>query len=230
MYIVEGTLPDQLLGSVAKHPLDRGALVAYGAVGLQDGDDVRTVLDEGPESFLVLPQRLFGALAFRYVRKDPLPVQGVALSVSHQHRLVANPDNVAIAPHLAELYRERLPRQVRAPILLQDPLPIVGVDGAYPEVGIFLVRILWVAEHGFDLRAVVDRGHAAVHLFDVDDCRYVLDQGAVSLLGLPEHVLHPPEFRHVVDDALHGDHVASRAVDPLAELFDVPEHPVPPTY
>src|SRR5215207_2150084 len=126
MYIVEGTLPDQLLGSVAKHPLDRGALVAYGAVGLQDGDDVRTVLDEGPESFLVLPQRLFGALAFRYVRKDPLPVQGVALSVSHQHRLVANPDNAAIAPHLAELYRERLPRLVRAPVLLQDPLPIVG--------------------------------------------------------------------------------------------------------
>src|SRR5918992_1799699 len=202
MYIVEGTLPDQLLGSVAKHPLDRGALVAYGAVGLQDGDDVRTVLDEGPESFFVLPQRLFGAPAFGYIGEDALPVQGMALSVPHQHRLVANPDHAAIARDLAELHRERLPRPVRAPVLRQDPLAVLGVGGAYPEVGVVYVFVGGVAHNLLDLGAYVGDGAFVLDLLDVSDRGDLLYQRAVASLRLLQPLLGLLALGDVYENAL----------------------------
>ncbi len=57
----------------AQYSLDRRALVADGAVGLEDRDDVRGVLDEGAETLLALPEFLLRLLALGHRALKLLP-------------------------------------------------------------------------------------------------------------------------------------------------------------
>src|ERR687894_784479 len=54
---------DPLFRPVAKHPLDRRALVADDTVGFEDHNDIRSVLDQGPEPLLARLQRFLGTSA-----------------------------------------------------------------------------------------------------------------------------------------------------------------------
>jgi hypothetical protein len=59
----QGVAVDQLGRVVAQHPPDRLAVVADAAVGVDDADHVRGVLDQRPEPLLAGPQRPLGRLA-----------------------------------------------------------------------------------------------------------------------------------------------------------------------
>ena len=77
--VIEGLLPGPLFGMVAQNPLDRRTLVVNDTVGLEDGDDVRGVLDEGAKAPLVLFERLLSPLALGYVADDSQHEASVAV-------------------------------------------------------------------------------------------------------------------------------------------------------
>src|SRR5919199_2615460 len=61
MNMLESISSDQVFGPVAQHTFDRGRLVAYGALHIDDRYDVRDMLDQGAEPLFALAQhQLFG--------------------------------------------------------------------------------------------------------------------------------------------------------------------------
>src|SRR3712207_2509249 len=81
--VVEGVLPHQFVLPVTEYALDRGALVANGAVGLENRDNVRGVLDQGAKSLLAPMQCFLGPLALGDVLDLGDEVESVALVVAY---------------------------------------------------------------------------------------------------------------------------------------------------
>ena len=67
---VERVGPYLLLGGAARHPLDRRAYVADGAVGFEDGDGIGGVLYQRAESLLALFDGFIGLLALGDIAND----------------------------------------------------------------------------------------------------------------------------------------------------------------
>src|SRR5215207_5080417 len=189
-----------LLGGVAEHLLyvragvERGVWVVY-RVYIGDG---RYLLYHGTVALLRIPERLLGMLTHRYVYLYPEPVERLPLLVPHQRRLVPDPHQMPILGELAVLHHERITSLVRAPVLGQDPLPVVGVQDLYPEVWAGGAFLGGVAHHVRNPGTNVDRLAVAAYLPDIGDYRYPLDQCTIPLLGFL-----------ALRDVSGGDHHAS---------------------
>src|SRR5215207_9774009 len=154
-YVVEDALAHQVFGVVARHPLDRRADVAYGAVGVDHRDDVGGVLHQGAEALLALMKRSLGLLAFGNVEHHALPEAWDTLLVPHQHGLVPDPHNPAVAGDLTVLHPEGFTGLVCAPILSQDPFAVFGMQQLDPKFGVFHEGLGWMTRLRLYLRAGV---------------------------------------------------------------------------
>jgi hypothetical protein len=81
-------------------------------------------------------QPLLQPLALGHVGLDAQPVEGLALLVVHQGRLVPDPNHRAVPGDLPVLQRRRVPRPVGALVLGQHPLPVVRVEDLDPVSGL----------------------------------------------------------------------------------------------
>ena len=96
-YFLTG-LVEQLLIGVAEHLAQRAVdLQEASALGLVQRHADGCVIERAAESFLGLPQFLFGILALGDVYEDALPVERFALFVPDKVRLIPYPDRVAVA-------------------------------------------------------------------------------------------------------------------------------------
>ena len=146
---------------VAEHRLDRA--VPHLPVGEYVAVPERLVGRPGdqPVALLARPQGLLDLLAFGKVEENPLPVDGVASLVAHQHRLVPNPHRAPVPGDKPVLQREGIPDPVEAGVLGHHALPVVGVEHALPEVVVFQERFRGVTQEVLHLRADVG-GHAGL--------------------------------------------------------------------
>src|SRR5918995_6072756 len=118
----------------------------------------------------------------------PKPVERFPLFVSNERRLVPDPHQTPVLGDLTILHDERLPGLVGAQILGQDRLPIVGMKNSYPEVRGRGALLGGVSHDVHNLGADVHGFAVAAYLLDVGNCRYLLDEHTVPLLGLPETI------------------------------------------
>ena len=89
---------DGLLGLVAEVLVDGGALVLDRAVGVEHGDRVGRVLDEGAEAFFAGAERALGAAVRRHVLDGPLVVEHAPLGVERGAGVFADVDLAPVAP------------------------------------------------------------------------------------------------------------------------------------
>jgi hypothetical protein len=175
-----GLPPEDLQGGRA-HRTD-------GALGVQDGDDVRGGVDHGLESGLPLPDGVVGLLALG-------DVHGVAEGVGQGAVVVVGQPGDAVQPAVAVLEQEPvLLLKLRSPLEdgpLQhggEVLAVLGVELVGPEAGRPQHLLLGVAEQPLDIAADVALAAAAQqppehhHRAPGDD---VLQQGR----GLPQRPL-----------------------------------------
>ena len=126
-------------------------------------------------------QLLLGDLALGDVVEDPVP-DGNPVLVGLQHRLVEDPDDVAVAGDHPVVDRRRVALADRLPGLLgQRPLPVVGVQQLRPQLRVLPPILGAVAEDLLDLRADVAPAPVLAELGGVDDRGKALDQAAVVL-------------------------------------------------
>ena len=126
-------------------------------------------------------QLLLGVLALGDVVEDAVPDRDAGF-VFLEHRLVEDPDDLAVAGDHPVVDRRRVAFAERlAALLLERPLAIVGVQQRRPEVGVGDPLLGGVAEDLLDLRADVAPAPALAHLGRVDDRRQALDQPPVVL-------------------------------------------------
>ncbi len=234
----EGVGADQLVGEVAEDPLDRRTFVEDGPIARQDRDDVRRVLHQGAEAHLAPANRLLGLLLLSDVEHDAVPEAGAAGLVRHQHRVVTEPDDLAVAGEQAVLDAERLAGPLGAAVFREHAIAVIGVEETLPEVrsGDPLVRR--VAENRFDLGADVDDRPGLVRFVQrlgVGDHRQVLDQRAVLGLRFAQPRLRPPVLGHVldavggvgdltlqgVDERLHGSARGTGKGPPIPAVRDI---------
>src|SRR5215208_3349298 len=130
---------------------------------------------------------------------DPLPVEGFARFVPYQHCLLTDPHHRPILSQQTVLLPERLaaPR-LEALVGDQDPLTVVWVKALGPQL-LGLPLLGGVTEHLLYLRACVERGLRVVYRVYVGNGGYLLYQGTVVFLRVPNLLLCPLALTYVLD-------------------------------
>ncbi len=126
-------------------------------------------------------QLLLGDFALGDVVEDPVP-DGHPVLVGLQHRLIEDPDDLAVAGDHPVVDRRRVTLADRLPRLLgQRPLAVLGVQQFRPQLRVLLPVLGPVAEDLLDLRTDVAPAAVLAELGGVDDRGKALDQAAVVL-------------------------------------------------
>jgi hypothetical protein len=163
-------------------PVDDAALGVDGDVCLAGA------VDDQARLLLALPKGQLGLLLLRDVDHEA-PVEGrlVALVADH-HSLVADPDLATVSgPHAVLAHRPGADVELTFKFLvLEDPLPIVGVDVAHPQARVCLPFLGAVAEQLLDAGADVVPGRIGTEIGNVEDRRQVFDHGPVARIGILE--------------------------------------------
>ena len=151
-------------------------------------------------------------------------MQGAALGVPDQARLVPDPDDAAVLADHAVLGLEGLAGPVGALVLLQHPPAVLGVEQPVPELGVLQELLRVVAEHLPHVRAAVDGPVVVVDAVQVHDGRDLLDEQPVPPLGPLQPLLGLPALRDIKHDALAVGWAALDAGQDDRAVAD-PHHP-----
>ena len=181
-------LTEHLLGGVAEHPLR--ARVPARVAEIQRGarDRVARGLDDSGQP----RSGLLRQLALGDVDEEALHPEGCAPLVSHEDRLVEDPDDSPVRRDVAVLGAEGLARPAQAIGVGEDAFDVVVMDGVVHEARVLDPLRGRVAEKRLDLRAHVDVPHRCVRGADVGHERQVLDERAIAKLRLAKRRLGPP--------------------------------------
>ncbi len=171
-------------------------------------------------------QLLLGDLALGDVVENPMPDRDPGL-VGFEHRLVEDPDDVAVAGDHPVVDRRRIAIADRLLGLLgEGALAVVRVQKLRPQIRVRFPVLGAVAEDVLDLRADVAPAPVLTQLRGVDDRRQALDEAAVILpagrnlieefvdllvrpIPIPRRPVHCPRYRQIVQ-ALEGTLVRAR--------------------
>ncbi len=169
-------------------------------------------------------EALLGDLALGDVVENAVP-DGDAVGVELEHRLIEDPDDLAVAGQHAVVER----RRVAGPddllrLLLQGPLRVLGMDPTRPQRRVGEPFLRGVAEDLLDLGADVAPAAVLAELGRVDDRRQPLDQDPVVLLGPladPHLVLGPLAQLALLGAAVEQAHRHLEGVGHLPQQTDL---------
>ena len=149
--------PVQRARGVVAHLLEHRVGLEDQAVEAERHHPDRRGVEHRAELLLARAECLFRAFAVGDVDHHALPVRDAGRLVDDDLRLLAHPDDAAVARDHAVLGEERRQRRARILVLGGLALPVVRMEHLEPELVLVQPRLARVAHERLDLRADVQR-------------------------------------------------------------------------